>query len=120
MHPDSPATWYNCSQQGAKGSLRRKQETEGKKAKLRLRPGELTWKRRILREKNPQGEGEGRQNHGHHEDKVSLGPPPMGFYQTHTVMITETLSYIKSLRELFTLTSVLGMVCKHLLGQDTG
>ena len=32
MHPDSPATWYNCSQQGAKGSSRRRQETEGKKA----------------------------------------------------------------------------------------
>lgn len=67
-----------------------------------------------------QGEGEGRQNHGPHEDKACLGSPPMGFYQKHTVMNTETLSYVKSLRELFTLTSVLEWFSKHLLGQDTG
>ena len=31
MDPDSLVTWYNCSQQGAKGGLGRRQETEGKK-----------------------------------------------------------------------------------------
>lgn len=55
---------------------------------------------KVKTEKNSQGEGEGRQNHGYHEDNLSLGPLLTGFYQTHTTVITETLSYIKSTKRI--------------------